>query len=100
MIVVSGTIALDPSNHAAAAALMQTLAAETVKEAGNLSYGFYADLVEAGSFRVFEEWKDQESLDSHFSEPHMATFMEGLGALGITGTNVIKYVVSESSKLM
>lgn len=100
MIVVSGTIELDPSNHDAAVELMQTLAAETAKEAGSVSYQFYADLSQPGSFRVFEEWKDQAALDQHFGEPHMAAFMEGLGGLGITGTNIMKYEVSESSKLM
>ena len=37
MIVVSGTIQVAPSDHAAAAELMKTLAAETAKEAGSLS---------------------------------------------------------------
>lgn len=100
MIVVSGTITLDPSNHDEAIELMQTLTEATVAEDGNLSYGFFADLDDRGTFRVFEEWRDQAALDNHFGEPHMASFMAGLGELGVTGTSIVKYDVSESSKLM
>lgn len=100
MIVVSGIVEVEAANHDAAVALMQTLAAETAKEPGNVQYAFWADLGEAGTFRVFEEWKDQAALDAHFNEPHMAAFMEGVGGLGIKGTNIMKYEVSDSSKLM
>ena len=54
MIVVSGIVQVAPSDHAAAAELMKTLAAETAKEAGSISYAFYADLETEGKFRVFE----------------------------------------------
>ena len=61
MIVVSGTITVDPADHDAAAALMQTLVEETAKEAGSVSYAFYADLESPGTFRVFEEWESDEA---------------------------------------
>lgn len=100
MIVVSGTIDLDPANRDAAVALTDTLVAATLQEEGCISYGFWLDPHHDGRFRVFEEWKDQAALDAHFAEPHMAVFMEGLGSLGVTGTAINRYVVSESSKLM
>lgn len=100
MIVVSGIIELDPANRDTAVALTDTLVAATLEEEGCISYGFWLDPNDDGRFRVFEEWKDQDALDAHFTEPHMAAFMEGLGSLGVRGTAINKYVVSDSSKLM
>lgn len=100
MIVVSGTITLDPANHDKAVAAMQTLAEATNQEEGCISYGFFSALGEQGSFRVFEEWQDQAAMDEHMASAHMAAFIGGLGDLGVTGSNIIKYEVSGSSKLM
>lgn len=100
MIVVSGTIELDPSNHDDAAAKMQKLAAATNEEAGCVSYEFFADLSGKGRFRVFEEWQDQAAIDAHFQEPHMQEFLGAMGGLGVTGTDIHKYEVGEKSKLM
>lgn len=100
MIVVSGIVQVAPSDHAAAAELMKTLAAETAKEAGSLSYAFYADLETEGLFRVFEEWESEEAMGAHFAEPHMAAFMGGLGELEVVGTEISKYDGAEKSKLM
>ncbi len=100
MIVVSGIIQVAPSDHAAAAELMKTLATETAKEAGSISYAFYADLETEGKFRVFEEWESEEAMGAHFAEPHMASFMGALGELEVVGTAIDKYEGSEKSKLM
>ncbi len=79
---------------------MRTVAEETAKEEGSISYAFFADLSTPGSFRVFEEWQDQGAIDAHFGSPHMAAFMGGLGELKVTGTAIDRYEVSEKSKLM
>lgn len=100
MIVVSGIIQVAPSDHAAAAELMKTLAAETAKESGSLSYAFYADLETEGKFRVFEEWESDEAMGAHFAEPHMAAFMGAIGELEMIATDIQKYDGPEKSKLM
>lgn len=100
MIVVSGFIEVDPTDHAKAAELMRTVAAETAKEEGSISYAFYADLEVEGKFRVFEEWQDQAAIDAHFASDHMATFMASLGELDVKGTSIDRYEVSDKSKLM
>lgn len=100
MIIVSGTLAVDPANHDKAAELMKTVAAATQEEDGNVEYAFWADLTTPGRFRVFEEWKDQAAIDSHFVTPHMGAFLAGIGELGITETGIMRYEVSDASKLM
>lgn len=100
MIVVSGIIELDPAKHEAAVDAMQAVASATASEEGNLSYEFFADLSAPGRFRVFEEWKDQAAIDAHFASEHMGAFMGAMGDLGVTGTDVQRYEVSDKSKLM
>lgn len=100
MIIVSGILAVDPANHDQAAELMTAVAEATRAEDGNEGYAFWADLTTPGRFRVFEEWRDQAAIDTHFATPHMATFMGGIGGLGITETSIMRYEVSDVSKLM
>lgn len=100
MIVVSGTLTVDPANHDAAVEAMNKLVPATLAEEGNVTYGFWASLTTPGEFRVFEEWKDEAALGTHFAEPHMAEFMGALGGLGVTGSSIQKYEVSGTSPLM
>lgn len=100
MIIVSGTIDIDPASHDAAVALANTLVEATLLEEGNITYGFWADLNTPGRFRVYEEWQDEEALNLHFATPHMGTFMESLGGLGVTGTSINRHDVSASAALM
>ena len=54
MLVVAGTISIDPANQDAAIAAAKEVAEETHKESGNISYAFSSDLSEAGVFHIFE----------------------------------------------
>jgi len=100
MIVVSGTIDLDPANADAAVTAFTTVAEATLAEEGCSTYGFWADPAQPGRYRVFEEWADQAALDAHFATPHLAAFLGGIGTLGVTGTDISKYQVGDKSKLM
>jgi quinol monooxygenase YgiN len=100
MLIVSGTISLDPANHDAALAAVGPLVQATLAEEGNVSYGFWVHPDTRGEFLVYEEWADQDALDAHFVTPHMAEFMGAMADLGVTGTNVIRHEVTDSTKLM
>lgn len=91
MIVISGTIRIDPARRGDALALIAPLVEATNAEPGCTTYGFWEDPFAAGSFRIFEEWVDQAALDAHFATPHMAAFMSGMGGLGSVETDVAKY---------
>lgn len=100
MIVVSGTIDIDPANADRCEELTSALVAETRKESGNLVYEYRRSHSDPGSWRVFEEWEDQAALDAHMGTPHMAAFMGAAAELGITGIDIQRYEVSDKSKLM
>jgi quinol monooxygenase YgiN len=65
-----------------------------------VSYGFYADPFEDGSYRIFEEWADQDAVDAHMSTDHMAAFMGAIGDFGVTGIDLNSYQASNKTKFM
>jgi quinol monooxygenase YgiN len=72
MIVVSGVMTFNPSIHDRVVERARTLTAETLKEPGCRTYGFWTDPDVPGRFRVFEEWDSQKALTGHFAAPHFA----------------------------
>ena len=100
MLIVSGIITMEPEAQDKAVELVGPLVEATLAESGNVTYGFWADVNQPGVFRVYEEWADENALNAHMATPHMAEFLTGMMSLPITGTEINKHVVSESSKLM
>jgi quinol monooxygenase YgiN len=99
MIVVSGVFEVDPSSREAAIEAAVTMAGETRKEAGCLSYAFYTDVEDPARIRVFEEWESAEALELHFRTAHMAEFRAALGRLQNLSGGVHRYVVTERAPL-
>ena len=99
MIIVSGTMRVDPADIDTAMSLGSTMAEASLAEEGCSAYGFWQDPADPGRVRVFEEWADQAALDEHFATPHMADFMAGLGQLKISDMELSKYEVSEKAPL-
>ena len=99
MLVIAGTITIDPATldeAKQAAAIMMT---ETHKEPGNAQYVFSASFSDDAVVHIFEEWESQEALDFHFKTPHMAEFQKKMGSFGIKDMSVQKYGVSSKGPL-
>jgi quinol monooxygenase YgiN len=94
MLVVAGTITLDPTKRSAAEAAFDRMRAATLAEAGCLAYQAYLDRTDPGTVFIFEKWRDQAALTAHFATPHMAEFGQALGSLGVAAMDVRKYEVS------
>jgi quinol monooxygenase YgiN len=95
VIVVSGEITIDPADREAALEVTSAMVAATLDEEGCVTYGFWADPVDPGRFRVFEEWESMDALVAHFGQPHMATFMEAMGSLDVRSSDVQQYDVTD-----
>jgi quinol monooxygenase YgiN len=100
MIVISGILTLDPAKASLALELTTTLCAATREEPGNGAYEYWQDPADAGRWRVFEEWEDDDALNAHMASPHMAAFLGSAGDLGITGIDISRYDVDKKSKFM
>ena len=99
MIVISGCFRFAAENRAAALAAALAMAAETRREDGCITYGFFADVEDENTFRIFEEWESQAHLDAHFQTAHIANFRETVAALAPMERAVSRYVVAEVTKL-
>ncbi len=99
MIVISGCFRFAPEQRAVALAAALAMAAETRKEEGCITYGFFADVEDEYIVRIFEEWQSQAHLDAHFQTAHMAKFRATLATLRPFDRNVSRYVVAEVTAL-
>ena len=99
MLVIAGTISIDPEKREPAVAAAVEMMRETLEEPGCISYVFSADLTQPGGFRIFEEWESQEALDLHFKTPHMAKFQGVIGGLGLRDMKVQRYEIASVGPL-
>jgi len=100
MIIVAGTLKIDPSKRPVLEAAFDRMREATLKEQGCLHYQVYFDRSEPGTMLLFEKWESEEALNAHFVAPHMAEFGLALGGADILGMDVKKFVVSSETKLM
>lgn len=96
MLIVTGTIEINPDNVEAARVATAAMVAETVKEAGCQVYEFSQIVGAEHRFRVYEEWDDEAALQAHMKTPHMAAFRAALGEAGIVSRAV--YMVKGGEK--
>ena len=99
MLVIAGTVSIDPANVETATEAAIVMMQETRKEPGCISYTFSASLEEPGTYRIFEEWESQEALDAHFTAPHMATFQKAMGGMGVRAMEVQRYEIAKVGPL-
>jgi quinol monooxygenase YgiN len=94
MLVVAGTISIDPTKRGDAEAAFEKMRAATLQESGCVAYQCYFDRKDQGVIFMFEKWESQEALNAHFATPHMVEFGGALGSFGVTGMDVKKYEVT------
>ncbi len=97
MIVISGRMRFDPAHRERALAEIAPVVAATADEEGNVHYRYYADLKDPNVFLLFEEWRDDEALQAHFSQPYVLSFLDKLPSLGMVEASVHRYDVSTKS---
>lgn len=100
MFIVSGTLTFDPAHTAQMTELISDLVTKTLAEDGNITYGFWFHPTEEGSVRIHEEWASAEAMAEHMATPHLATFMEAVGGVGLTSIELTQHEIAESTKLM
>lgn len=100
MIIIAGTITLDPAKRDDALAAAADLMRATHEEPGCLDYQMYRDPFDDAVVRIFERWEDDESLKAHFAAPHMAEFQGKIGDFGVTGTEITGYDATARESLL
>ncbi|MBM3695089.1 MAG: antibiotic biosynthesis monooxygenase [Actinobacteria bacterium] len=93
MVVVAGTICVDPDAHARFLAAAAAVVPLTLAEAGCREYAFWADPGAPGRFLVFEEWDSEADLEAHLKAPHLRAFQAALAQIGLREAGVRRYLV-------
>jgi quinol monooxygenase YgiN len=99
-IIVTGTIDVDPARMDDAVAAALEIMEATRAEEGNEGYTFSSDLAVAGRLHLVEQWASEEAMDAHMNTAHLATFMEKLGACGVTAAHLTQWRGATPSKIM
>jgi quinol monooxygenase YgiN len=94
MLIVAGTIQIDPAQRGAADAAFDKVCAATLRESGCIAYQAYSDRGDPGVIFIFEKWESPAALKAHFQTPHMAEFMQAMGGFGVKGMDMKRYEVS------
>jgi quinol monooxygenase YgiN len=58
------------------------------REAGCLYYDLYQKIDDPNTFYIIDGWANQEAVDSHANNPHVAKVMEELGPLLVFGPSI------------
>lgn len=99
MLIVAGTINIDPEGAEIMSAAAAEMMRATHEEPGNIEYVFSIGVDDPGRVQVFEVWESAEDLEKHFTLPHMATFREAIGQVTITGRNLHRYEIASSEPM-
>ncbi len=99
MLIVAGTISIDPSDADVLREAAAVMMAATHEEPGCIEYVFSISVADPGNVQIFEVWESAADLEKHFTLPHMDTFQATLKDITITGRDLNRYEVSSSEPM-
>lgn len=99
MIIVAGTVRIDPAKRASAHDIMQMVITESRKEDGCIGYSYGVDVLDPGLVHVYEVWRDKEALQAHFKTPHLDKWRAAWPFFGITDRKLQMIEVASASPL-
>lgn len=98
-LIVAGTIRLPAENLPALRPHMRAMVEASRAEDGCIQYAYGEDVLEPGLIRVFELWRDQAALDTHFKSPHIAAWRSQWPALGVGDRRLTLYEAGAGRQL-
>jgi quinol monooxygenase YgiN len=99
MIIVAGTVRVDPAKREAARGVMEKVITASLAENGCVEYSYAVDVLDPSVVRVFEVWRDRETLQRHFQMPHLSEWRAAWPSFGITDRKLAIYEVSATTPL-
>ena len=99
MILVLGTVQLEPDKLGAARPAMRTMVEASRAEPGCIAYAYAQDVLDPETIHVVEKWRDRDALKAHFATPHMAEWRGVMGALGLSGRDLRIFETDEGEPI-
>ncbi len=91
MIIIAGTVEVDPEQRDAALEAGCPHMEATRAQKGCIDYVWSADLLVPGRIYVYERWESEDDLRAHFEGPHYLAMRETVAAHGLRGADVLRY---------
>jgi quinol monooxygenase YgiN len=98
-LIIAGTVRAPAAALAALRPHMATMMAASRAEDGCVEYGYAEDVAEPGLIHVFEIWRDQAALDTHFASPHMAIWRAAGAGFGLSDRRLVAYEIASQRPL-
>lgn len=99
MIIVTGTVRVDPARREAAREIMERMIIASRAEDGCIEYAYSVDVLDPGLIRVHEVWRDRDALQAHFRTTHLQEWRDAWPTFGITDRKLQLVEVSSVSPL-
>lgn len=99
MIIVAGSVRVDPAKREAARAIMEKVITASRGEDGCIDYAYAVDVLDPGLLRVWEVWRDRETLQRHFQTSHLGAWRAAWPTFGISDRKLAIYDVSGTTPL-
>lgn len=99
MIIIAGTFRVPPENLERFKPHMREMVEGSRAEHGCLTYSHGVDLLEPGLIRLFEIWRDQESIAAHGQAAHVAAYRAAAAEFVVSDRNIRRYEVASERPL-
>ena len=99
MLIIAGTLRIEkPATEEVLEACRKMMKA-THEESGCIDYVFSIDPIDPTVIHVYERWENDESLQAHFSAPHMELFRSSMASWGVYDQDILKFQIGSTDKL-
>lgn len=88
MIIVSGTLKVEPGALDKVRNEMEANIRATRDEEGCIYYSYGVDVLDPDTIIILEYWENWETLQAHGAQPHMAVWGKALSAAGMVSRNL------------
>ena len=99
MIIVSGSVRIDPAKREAARGIMEEMIVTSRGEDGCIDYAYSIDVLDPSIVRVHEIWRDRAALEAHFKTPHLDKWRAAWPTFGISDRKLQLIEVASTSSL-
>jgi quinol monooxygenase YgiN len=99
MIVITGRAKLKPEHRDRALAAASQMSKESLAEPGCLDYRFWVSPDDPNSVLLFEQWADQDALDTHLHGPGLPAFGKEFGSALDGGFDLTRFEIASSGPL-
>jgi quinol monooxygenase YgiN len=99
MVLVIARVRCSPDRREEVEGLLREVQEASRRDDGCLNYGYYSSIDDPESFVAVEEWRDDEALEAHLRQPHVARLVEALPGFAVGRPEITVHRIADSGPL-